>query len=93
VLSDFATTGYVVGAGVERMLTQNWLIRAEYLHYGFGTSSGQLPLLGSAPGLTCFYGQCTWAISSSSLNFDTVRVSVSYKFGNYAYAAPASIYR
>ena len=79
--SDFATTGYVVGAGVEWMLTQNWLIRAEYLHYGFGTSSGQLPLLGSAPDLSCLFGQCIWAIGTSRLNFDTVRVGVSYKFG------------
>lgn len=35
--SDFSTTqtGYVVGAGIEHMLTQNLSARVEYLYYGF----------------------------------------------------------
>jgi opacity protein-like surface antigen len=38
-------TGYMVGGGAEWMLTPNWLLRAEYLHYGFDSSSSSLPLV------------------------------------------------
>jgi outer membrane immunogenic protein len=33
-------TGFVVGLGAEYMLTRNWLMRLEYLYYGFNGISG-----------------------------------------------------
>jgi outer membrane immunogenic protein len=76
-------TGYVLGGGAEWMLTPHWLVRAEYLHYGFDGSSGVLPLVvtSGVAGATCTPGACNWAATSSKLDFDTVRVGVSYKFG------------
>jgi outer membrane immunogenic protein len=72
-------TGYVVGGGVEWMLSSNWLLRAEYLHYGFGTTEFQLPLVfGNAFG-ACGPGACYWTVNSSNPNIDSVRVGLSYK--------------
>lgn len=37
-ISDSNThTGWVGGAGIEWMLTQNWTAKIEYLHYDFGS--------------------------------------------------------
>lgn len=74
-------TGWVLGAGVEYAAWQNWVVRAEYLHYQFGGASGALPLVSAVPGATCAPGLCNWAVSSSNLKIDTVRVGLSYKFG------------
>jgi outer membrane immunogenic protein len=75
-------TGYAIGAGGEYMLSPNWILRAEYVHYGFGGSSATLPLVGAFPtaGVTCLPGQCNWALSSGHQNFDTGVVGISYKF-------------
>jgi hypothetical protein len=62
------------------MLSPNWLVRAEYLHYDFSGSSGTLPLVFAAPFGGCAPGSCNWAINSSDLAFDTGRVGLSYKF-------------
>lgn len=62
--------GWVAGAGLEWKLSQNWLLRGEYLHYDFGTThynftSNFLPFdLGVKSGLTT----------------DVVRGAVSFKF-------------
>ena len=77
-------TGYVVGGGAEWMLTPNWLVRAEYLHYGFDSTTSYLPLVFSAALGGCALGACNWGVNSSRMNVDTVRVGLSYKF-----AAPA----
>ena len=79
-------TGYVVGGGAEWMLTPNWLLRAEYLHYGFDSSSS-LPLVFATATDACAPGACFWNVNSSRQNIDTVRVGLSYKFGATAPAA------
>ncbi len=70
-------SGWVAGLGYERMITANWIVRAEYLHYGFqGTSTNALPI--ACPllaGLTC--GQ---NIASSGNRVDVGRLGLSYKF-------------
>jgi outer membrane immunogenic protein len=73
-------TGWVAGGGVEWMLTPNWLLRAEYLHYDFSGASGTLPLVFTAPFGACPAGACNWAVHSSDLQFNTGRVGLSYKF-------------
>lgn len=81
-------TGYVVGGGAEWMATPNWLVRAEYLHYGFDFTTSFLPLVFSATLGGCAQGACYWGINSSRMNIDTVRVGLSYKFDAPA-ASPA----
>jgi outer membrane immunogenic protein len=73
-------TGYAVGAGGEWMLTRHWLVRAEYVHYGFNGSSANLPLTGTAAH-PCAPGACNWALSSGRLSVETALAGVSYKFG------------
>jgi outer membrane immunogenic protein len=79
VSSSETKVGYAVGAGVEWMATANWLLRAEYLHYGFGGASDSLPVVG---GLTCTAAvNCHFAVTASNSNIDTVRIGLAYKFG------------
>lgn len=71
-------SGWVAGLGYERMITPNWIVRAEYLHYGFqGTSTNAL-------GVTCTVfgagGTCGQNISISSNSVDVARLGLSYKF-------------
>jgi outer membrane immunogenic protein len=72
-------TGLVVGGGLEYMLSPNWIVRAEYLHYDFTGASGTLPLLVAGPG-GCAPGACNWAVSTSNLRLDSGRLGLSYKF-------------
>jgi outer membrane immunogenic protein len=78
---DGNKTGFVVGAGVERMLSPHWVVRAEYLYYGFNGSSGTLPFLVPAGNGCTPAGACVWNVNTSRLNFNTARVGVSYLFG------------
>jgi outer membrane immunogenic protein len=85
--ASFSTTksGWVIGAGYEWMITPKWIVRGEYLHYGF--NSGDITPV-SVP---CGFGGpavCGVNVSSSNNNIDVVRLGLSYKFGGYA-AAPA----
>jgi outer membrane immunogenic protein len=78
--NNSVSTGWVAGAGIEWMLSPNWLVRAEYLHYDFSGSSGTMPLVFAAPFGSCAPGACNWTINSSDLAFDTGRVGLSYRF-------------
>jgi outer membrane immunogenic protein len=71
-------TGWVVGAGIERMLGENWLVRAEYLHAEFGSISNTLIL----PTANCNGPPCglSW---SRDFRYDVVRLGVGYKFGDF----------
>ena len=40
---DQAHFGYVIGAGVEAMLTDRVSARVEFLHYGFGSQTYSVP--------------------------------------------------
>lgn len=69
-------TGWVIGGGVEwAPWSNNWLVRAEYLHYDLQGSTSQVaffPPAFTAPGAQFFY---------SRDQIDEVRVGLSYKFG------------
>jgi outer membrane immunogenic protein len=59
-------TGWVAGAGIERMFGQNWIIRAEYLHVNLGNVSNTLSL----PPSSCGIPPCalTWSRSTAAVN-------------------------
>lgn len=63
-----SVTGWAAGAGVEFVITQNWIARAEYLHAGFADRSASTPVF------TNFY---VFAFKNS---FDIGRLGLSYKF-------------
>jgi outer membrane immunogenic protein len=69
-------TGWVAGAGVEWMLSPNWILRSEYLHIDAGTVTNTINL---AP-TNCDEILCS-ASSSHGNRYDIGRVGVSYKFG------------
>ena len=78
--------GWVVGAGYEYMLTSNWILRGEYLHYGF--SQGNIQTLAVVPCSGFGAGSaCGANVASRNNNVDLVRLGLSYKFGENA-AAP-----
>jgi outer membrane immunogenic protein len=58
--------GWAAGGGMEYKLTPNLLLRAEYLHYGFGSKT-----------YTFFDGDASF---NSKLSVDVVRGGLSYKF-------------
>jgi outer membrane immunogenic protein len=70
VSSSSAQTGWVAGAGVEWMVSHNWIVRAEYQHIDLGDVSAKF-----SP--AC--GGCTLS-SSQNLRLDIGRVGLSYKF-------------
>jgi outer membrane immunogenic protein len=69
--------GWALGAGYEFMLGNDWTLRAEYLHYGFGsvsaTTGAVLPHPVAVGGLS---GTYVW----SPLNIDIMRLGLNYKF-------------
>jgi outer membrane immunogenic protein len=67
------SSGVVLGGGVEwAPWSNNWTIRAEYLWYSLGGTSGT----GFAPGITTPATSVTW----SSLNVSSGRAGLSYRF-------------
>jgi outer membrane immunogenic protein len=78
-------TGYVAGAGFEYVVSNpNWIVRVEYLHYGFGGDGFTLPLVVPPPpgGAPCGPGACNWAISASRLDFNSITAGMTFKFGS-----------
>ena len=77
---SFNTTrsGWVAGLGYERMIAPNWIVRGEYLHYGFGNGAT------NSVTVTCTVlgagGSCGQNITNSNNRVDVVRVGLSYKF-------------
>ena len=70
-------SGWVAGAGYERMITPNWILRAEYLHYGFG-GNGSTPVTVTCAALGA--DVCGLNVSTRRNDIDAVRLGVSYKF-------------
>jgi outer membrane immunogenic protein len=68
-------SGWVVGGGVEWLLTNNWMIRAEYLYYDFngGNSVVAADASGNFPAFPSGY---TW----NDATVQVVRGGLSYKF-------------
>jgi outer membrane immunogenic protein len=74
-------TGWVAGGGVEWMLANNWLARAEYLHADFGTVTNTLllnPITQCAPAGAC---GLSW---SRQVREDILRFGLSYKFAPWS---------
>lgn len=68
--------GWVIGGGIEWMLSQNWTVKAEYLHVDFGGLSSSATITSSAyPG----YAQGI-STSTKKLNADIARFGLNYKF-------------
>ena len=72
--ATFSSTrsGWVAGAGVQAMLTSNWIARIEWLHYDLGNLANAFtssPALGS-------YG----VSYSRNLQYDAIRFGLDYKF-------------
>lgn len=77
---DFKTTrsGWTLGAGVEYMLTPNWIVGLEYNHYDFGKSNvtmSSTPFSGAAP----FFPGTN---HDFKVTVDAVQARVSYKLGS-----------
>lgn len=66
-------SGYTYGGGVEYSPWANWSIKAEYLHYDFGTGNGYQTSI-SDPPIGYIYRNAT------NLTFDTVKIGVNRKF-------------
>jgi len=72
--SKFAM-GWVIGAGYEAALSNNWIFRTEYLYHRLSGANVVAPVAGAAcPG-------CRFDIRYSDLQVHNVRVGLSYKFG------------
>jgi outer membrane immunogenic protein len=69
--------GWVVGAGYEAMLTSNWSLRGEFLHYFLNgvttTAAGLSPGVAAPPGTAATYA---W----NALDINIVRLGLNYKF-------------
>lgn len=70
--SSTTKLGWVAGAGFEYKLNRNWSVRAEYLHYDFGSTSANLPDLGG-------FANSSFA-QTINLKEDVVRVGANYTF-------------
>ncbi|MBV8804051.1 MAG: porin family protein [Sinobacteraceae bacterium] len=68
-------TGYVAGAGVEWLCTPNFMVRTEYLFYGFNNNAVTATGAFQGPG-SPLPAVFTW----SNYNVQEVRVAMSYKF-------------
>jgi outer membrane immunogenic protein len=70
-------SGWVAGGGVELMATANWLLRLEYLHYQFdSTTTTSVPCSQCVAGPLAGPGTFTWGKPT----FDVIRAGLSYKF-------------
>ncbi len=73
--------GYTFGAGVEYALTNNWIIRGEYLYYNLGSVSAlanpTTAVVGGAvtPNLSTVLGK-----GNTTIDGNIVRAAISYKF-------------
>jgi opacity protein-like surface antigen len=63
----------VASAGLEWMISPNWLLRGEYLYYGLNSAPSGVVSPGFAGGLPSGY---SW----SNTNASVARAALSYKF-------------
>jgi outer membrane immunogenic protein len=66
-------TGFVVGGGLEWMVAHNWLLRAEYLYYGFNNGPNET---GNSVNYPTFPSNYVWGRN----NVNVARVGAAYKF-------------
>jgi outer membrane immunogenic protein len=64
-------SGYVIGGGYERMIDANWLVRAEYLYYGFTGAVGGSNAFPVLPAVV--------TVNTQNFNTSVARIGISYK--------------
>lgn len=69
--------GFVAGGGLEWKLTQNWVVRGEYLYYGFG---GKDLSYANVNPVNCTPANCVFNAHFDDLHIHTGRLGLSYKF-------------
>ena len=69
--NKLSLSGWVLGAGYEMAIANNWSVKVEYLYYDFGDKSFAAPNL--APGI----------IFTADANIQTIKAGVNYRFGSY----------
>jgi outer membrane immunogenic protein len=69
-------SGWVAGGGVEYLVAQHWMLRAEYLYYGLPGRTAVAPCTACVAGAFDGSGVFTW----SAFHINEVRAGVSYKF-------------
>jgi outer membrane immunogenic protein len=67
--------GWVAGGGLEWMITNNWLLRGEYLYYSLNSAPSAVAVSGAFPG-SAFPSGYSWSNTSVSV----ARAALSYKF-------------
>lgn len=73
--------GYTFGAGVEYALTNNWIIRGEYLYYNLGSASALAsPTTAIAGGSVTPNFSTVLGKGSTTIDGNIVRAAISYKF-------------
>jgi outer membrane immunogenic protein len=75
-LSSSSNIGAVVGAGVEYAFTNQWSVKAEYLHFDFATVRATAGVIGGTGGFDGAFMNSSWHLTA-----DTVRVGINYHFG------------
>ena len=76
--ANYVSPGWVAGGGLEFLVTANWLLRLEYLHYAL--NSGRTVTVACtlcAPGPFSGTGNFAWTNGS----LDAIRAGLSYKIG------------
>jgi outer membrane immunogenic protein len=71
-----ATLGWTAGGGAEYAVNQNWILRAEYLYYGFPSATTVSTCSKCTPG--AFNGNGAFGYGQYTIN--EVRLGASYKF-------------
>jgi outer membrane immunogenic protein len=69
-------TGWTAGAGIEHFFSPAWSVKAEYLHFDFGTQSGYQTNVGDLTS-PLGYRFRNW----TDVTADSVKVGVNYHFG------------
>jgi len=72
---DVTLDGWTVGGGVEYMLSPNWTMKIEYLHFDFNNASDTW----------VFDANNTWHLTGSNLSVDSAKLGVNYLL-NHGYS-------
>jgi outer membrane immunogenic protein len=76
-LSSSSNIGAVVGAGLEYAWTNQWSVKAEYLHYDFARVRAATGVMGGIGGFDGATMTSNWHLTA-----DTVRVGFNFKFSS-----------
>jgi outer membrane immunogenic protein len=75
-------TGWTAGGGIEHAISPNWSLKVEYLHFDFGSQSGnQTKTQATAPGVDDGTPVGYVFNNEHDLTVDTFKLGVNYHFG------------